>query len=284
MRPVKRKVDMSHIKKVVFALLFLMGAGTVQAGGIPSCYEANKLGVAPPANVELFVFVDQTTMFDKALKQSIIDNVGRTLRPGVAFSVGSFSSFNQGKYAEVIASGTLEAQIDASKRNGISTRLLRNFDSCMQSQLQYGAQVAWKAIGQAMNGSSSDLAKSDVVASLRDFSVRVRESTAQEKIVLIASDMLENSSLTSFYSNNTVRRIDANKELKIISSMLGDFDGARVYVIGTGMLTEDAKHAKGVYRSPQVMQALSQFWTGYFEGSNAKLVEMGKPALMNPIR
>lgn len=275
---------MNHIRKVVFALLFLMGAVAVQASGIPSCYEANKLGVAPPANVELFVFVDQTTTFDKGLKNSIIENVGRILRPGVAFTVGSFSSFNQGKYAEVIASGALEAQIDASKRGDIGTRLLQNFDSCMQSQMQYGAQVAWKAIGQAMNGSNSDLAKSDVVASLRDLSARVRESTAKEKIVLVASDMLENSSLTSFYASNTVRKIDAYKELKIISGMFGNFDGARVYVIGAGMLTEDAKYAKGVYRSPQVMQALSQFWAGYFENSNAKLIEMGKPALMNPIR
>lgn len=283
MRPIKRKVGMNHIKKIIFMLLFLTGAGA-QASGIPSCYEANKLGVAPPANIELFVFVDQTTTFDKTLKQSIIDNVGRILRPGVAFTVGSFSSFNQGKYAEVIASGALEAPIETSKREDISTRLLRNFDSCMQSQMQYGAQVAWKAIGQAMNGSSSDLAKSDVVASLRDLSARVRESTAKEKIVLVASDMLENSSLTSFYANNTVRKIDAYKELKIISGIFGNFDGARVYVIGAGMLAEDAKYAKGVYRSPQVMQALSQFWAGYFESSNAKLIEMGKPALMNPIR
>ena len=276
---------MSHIKKIISGLLFLAGAGVVHADGIPSCYEANKLGAAPVSNVELFVFIDQTTTFDKTLKKSIVDNVGRVLRPGVTFTIGSFSSFNQGKYAEVIASGALEAPIEANKRDDISTRLLRNFDSCMQSQMQYGAQVAWKAIGQALNGGGSDLAKSDVVASLRDLSSRVRKSTAKEKVILIASDMLENSSITSFYAKQTVRQINPEKELKLVADnqLFGDFGGARVYVIGVGLLVEDAKHPKGVYRPAQTMQALSKFWAGYFQKSNAELAEFGQPALLNPI-
>lgn len=98
--------------------------------------------------------------------------------------------------------------------------------------------------------------------------------------------MLENSSVTSFYANQAVRQINADKELKLVADnqLYGDFGGARVYVIGAGLLAEDAKHPKGIYRSTQTMQALSKFWTGYFQKSNAELVEFGQPALLNPIR
>lgn len=114
----------------------------------------------------------------------------------------------------------------------------------------------------------------------------MRQSKAQHKIVLLVSDMLENSSVTSFYANQAVRQINADKELKLVADnqLYGDFGGARVYVIGAGLLAEDAKHPKGIYRSTQTMQALSKFWTGYFQKSNAELVEFGQPALLNPIR
>lgn len=65
--------------------------------------------------------------------------------------------------------------------------------------------------------------------------------------------------------------------------MFGDFGGAKVYVIGAGLLTEDIKNSKGVYRSPQIMQALSTFWKEWFKKSNAEVIEFGQPALLNPI-
>lgn len=137
----------------------------------------------------------------------------------------------------------------------------------------------------AMGEASSDLAKSDVMASLRDFSARIRQSNAKERVVLIVSDMLENSSVSSFYANNTVRRINAGKELALAqkNDLVGDFGGARVYVIGAGMLAKDATSKKGIYRSPDVMNALSEFWKGYFRATNADLKEFGQPALLMPI-
>jgi hypothetical protein len=54
-------------------------------------------------------------------------------------------------------------------------------------------------------------------------------------------------------------------------------------VLGAGLLAEDAKQTKGIYRDPKTMGALQQFWQGYFEKSNAKLIEFGQPALLNPI-
>jgi len=275
---------------ILTSLLIAIGllSSTSHAGvdnDIPSCYIASKL-VAPAQPVhELFVIVDQTTTFDDKLQSVIRRNVGGFIKPGTAFVIADFSSFSQGRYVEVSSAGTLEPLIDDEARADIGVKLLRNFDACMQGQAKFGMKTAANALNSALSESSSDLAKSDVLASLKELSGRVRKSDARNKVVLIASDMLENSSITSFYTKNTVRQINPEKELKLVADnqMFGDFGGARIYVIGAGLLAEDAKQAKGVYRSSQTMQALSSFWNTWFQKSNAELVEFGQPALLNPI-
>ena len=279
------------IKKSILAvLLSTIGllSTTCLAGisnDIPSCYAASKLPVPAQQEQELFVMVDQTTVFDDKLQNAIRGNVGGFIKPGTAFAIADFSSFSQGQYLEVLSAGTLEKTIDDEAREDISVKLLRNFDACMQGQSKFGMRVAAIALNKALSGSSSDLAKSDVLASLKELSSRVKKSDAKNKVVLIASDMLENSSVTSFYSKNKVRQINPEKELKLAADnqMFGDFGGAKVYVIGAGLLTEDAKQSKGSYRSPQTMQALAGFWKSWFQKSNAELVEFGQPALLNPI-
>lgn len=90
------------------------------------------------------------------------------------------------------------------------------------------------ALRFAFKGTSSSLAKSDVLSSLKEIASVVRTSSAKNKIVILSSDMLENSSITSFYNNQSVRLIDAEKEFNTISKqdLLADFSGAHVYVIG----------------------------------------------------
>jgi hypothetical protein len=125
------------------------------------------------------------------------------------------------------------------------------------------------------------------MASLKAISTKVNKSTARNKVVLIVSDMLENSSVSSFYANKgqSVNRIDPVKEMKTAEEnrLFGDFNGAKVYVIGAGLLPEDSKKGKS-YRDPKTMQALSVFWKSYFDKSNAQLVELGQPALLNPVK
>ena len=66
--------------------------------------------------------------------------------------------------------------------------------------------------------------------------------------------------------------------------MLGDFAGARVYVIGAGVMPEGDTKKGGVYRDPKTMDALAKFWALYFKASNADLAGFGQPALLNPVR
>lgn len=253
---------------------------------VPSCYAANKMEVqVPMSKKELFVLVDQTTLLDDNLKRSVGESIYNFLTQGTAFTIAQFSSFSQGRYMEIDNAGNLEQTIPKEQRDSISERKLGNFDACMKGQQAYGVKLAWGSAKKAMDGAANGLAKSDIMASLRELSKRVRQSRAQEKVVFVISDMLENSSISSFYTHGNVRKVDPAKELKVAvaNHMMGDFGGARVYVLGAGIVSETGL-SRGVYRDPKAMEALKEFWTEYFNQSNAKLVEFGEPEMMSAVQ
>jgi len=270
----------------ILLLLFPCIAVAGNSDSIPTCYSEKMSAPNATNETELFVVIDQTTVFDGRLKQAIADNVRPFLKPGNAFSVMQFSAFTQGHYTDVLISGKLDPVLAKAARDSVSKPVLNKFDQCMAGQSRSAGQLVGRAMKAALRGSSNNVAKSDIFASLKDISGKVRQSRAKRKVVLLASDMLENSSITSFYAKHSVRQINPKKELKLITDnhLFGDFGGARIYVIGAGLLAEDANHRKDVYRSTQTMQALASFWTEYFQKSNAKLVEFGQPALLNPVR
>lgn len=266
-------------------LLVFYTAVVSEVGASPSCYNEKTPAPNPAVDTEIFIVIDQTTLFDGGLKQAIANNVRPFLKPGNAYSVTQFSAFIQSHYTDVLVSGKLDPALTKVTRDDVSKPVLNKFDQCMAIQPRLAGQSVGRAMRAAFEGSGSDIAKSDILAALKDISGKVRKSAAQRKVVLLASDMLENSSVTSFYSKQVVRQINPEKELKLVadSQLFGDFGGARVYVIGAGMLAEDAKHPGGVYRSSQTMQALFRFWAEYFKKSNAELIEFGQPALLNPM-
>lgn len=254
---------------------------------VPSCYAANKIDAArAPVATEIFVVVDQTTMFDDKLKRSISENLWENMKPNTSFTVVRFSAFSQGRYTEVVSTGTIEPPLSDKLRDDTSSKLLVHFDACMSGQLKFARDHAVAAVTSSLADSSPDLAKSDILAALKDVSGRVKSSKAKERIVFLASDMLENSSVSSFYaSGNSVRRIDPAKELAAAdkAGLIGDFGGASVHVIGAGLIGP-AGNAKATYRDPQTMTALNDFWGRYFEKSGAHLEQFGAPALLKPVR
>ena len=208
--------------------------------------------------------------------------------PGNAYVVSSFSSFGQGRYLEVLSAGTIETNIPEKYRGDIGVRILSGLDNCLKSQSEFARKTAAGALNNALNGASGDLAKSDVMAALRELSGRVRQSPAKEKILFVVSDMLENSSISSFYSNRKIRNLDISAEIKkaTTSHQIGDFAGARVFVLGAGLVQDPTGKGKdsGVYRDPKTISNLKSFWEEYFAQSKATLIEFGAPALLVPIQ
>jgi hypothetical protein len=278
------------MKRALALMALLLAAPSLWAGqqnAVRSCYEIAKLAQrSAPVDTALFVAIDQTTPLDDNLQRAVAANIQNLLRPGNSFAITRFAAFTQGYYTEVLVSGRLDAQLSQNVRDDISKPLLAGFDNCMKYQLPFAGKLERDALQQAFAGISGSIAKSDVLASLKEISGPVRQMQAQRKLVLVVSDMLENSSVSSFYANQAVRRLDVQKELKLAGDarLFGDFGGAKVYVIGAGLLDDSSAKAKNAYRDPKTMQALADFWRAYFQQSNAELVEFGQPALLSPMQ
>jgi len=232
------------------------------------------------------VLVDQTTMLDEKLQASVLENTWGVLAANSAYVVASFSAFSQGRYTEVLSAGVLEPPFPEKDRDSTSVRLLVAFDGCMKGQLAWARKRAVDAIKKSFAAASPELTKSDILAALKDMSSLVKASRAKDKVLFVVSDMLENSSVTSFYAGNAkVRSIEPNKELAAAerAGLVGDFGGARVFVLGAGIIGP-AGDSKASYRDPKTMRDLREFWLKYFEKSGAALGQFGQPALLQPIR
>lgn len=274
----------------VAAALTLAAAGAqadAATNALPDCYQFAQLKRNTPASVqtELFVAIDQTTPFSASLRQSLAQQITPLLNPGNALSVFAFSAYTQGFYTQRLLHARMDAPMPASMRDDSGKASLQKFDQCLLFQKQGIQKLAQESLVKALSQASSSIAKSDVLGSLKDISQQVKASSAQRKIVLLASDMLENSSVSSFYSSKSVRKIDITSEWKKVESnqLVADFGRAQIYVLGAGLIDTDTQK-NGVYRDPQTMNALRGFWDQYFTASQAKLVDFGTPDLLGRIQ
>ena len=270
--------------KKLLLLALIAGSAHASQNALKSCHELARIS-APAARTdsELFIVIDQTVVLDKALRASLVENIRPFLKPGNAFSVTQFSAYTQGHYASVLTSASFSPPLADAQRADTGKPQLQAFEQCLKQQQQAGAKLLGDALSAALSGSSNSVSRSDILSTLKEVAGKVKASPAKNKVILLSSDMLENSSISSFYSKQGVRPLDVAAELKKVedNKMLADFGGARVYVMGAGLVVEDAK---GSYRDPKTMQSLESFWHDYFSKSRAKLVEFGKPALLNPVQ
>ncbi|WP_109476909.1 hypothetical protein [Paraburkholderia sp. C35] len=276
----------------VGAGLLLSAAMPAHAGltnNVPSCYAANR--IAPPQvpyDQLIYVLIDQTVQLDATLQKSVLDNVQSMLKPGTKFVIAEFSAFSQGHYLNVLHTGVIERPIPAADEGNVVMSRLRDFHTCMQQQLAYGQRLALATTAQVLKSGTSSLDQSDILMALKSVSPAVAQEKATHKLVFVVTDGLENSSVTSFYARNAVRRVNVDVELKKAqdNNLFGDFGSARVYVLGAGVMqpaSNGSTAERNGYRDPKTLMDLKQFWSGYFSRSNAQLVEFGAPALLEPL-
>jgi len=269
-----------------------LAASTARAdviNSIPSCYAANNITPFGPDHDKMVYFlIDQTVLLDKNLQTMVLENIQRTLQPGTRFTIAEFSAFSQGRYLNVVETGVIEQPIPQDQLENVVVDSIGPFNTCMRDQMAYAQRTAISNAQQVMNDSTSSLDQSDILMALKTVSTAVKEDTATDKVLVLVSDGIENSSITSFYSHDTVRLIDPSKEMDKVTAnqMVSDFGGAKVYVVGGAMMPaakNGTQSTKDGYRSPNVLQGLSDFWSKYFTTSNANLIEFGEPALVDPV-
>jgi len=248
------------------------------------CYkEAGKSFTQPASEHALFVIVDQTTALDEHLRQTLEENVRGLLQPGTEYSIYTFSAYSRGRYLTPVLSGELAAPVPEDERGDLPVRRLSKLDRCLDSALQNARSEVESALKSAEGEDSASFANSEILASLQQVSEAVRESRAGEKLVIVASDLLEHSSATSFYKKKQVRAIDPEAELAKANSarLIADFGGAKVAVIGAGLLSPESGSAS--VRNTAALQSLHDFWAAWFKASNGELVKYGQPDLPTPL-
>jgi len=270
------------------ALALPVGAHAGLDNDVPSCYVAHKLSTqSAPADKLFYVLIDQTVELDDGLKASVRNSIRRMVQPGSRFVISQFSAFSQGRYLEVLNTGFVESPMTEEQAGNVPMSKVPGFNACMKQQGQYALGLMDKAALSAMNGATHSLNQSDILSALKQVSVAIKEAPEKNKVLFLVTDALENSSITSFYTRNSVAKIDPAKEMQKVSGgdLVGDFGGARVYVLGAGLLkpsTTGSRAERDGYRDPDTMRRLQTFWGEYFGKSNAHLVEFGAPALLQP--
>jgi len=266
--------------RILLTLLILSNL-LLARNDIPSCYKALHINNQnDTVEKELFILVDQTTILDKKLMIYTYKNMMHFIKNGYAVTIASFSSNANGKYTDVAYSGKLENLLSKEVKHNISKKVLRKYQGCMNGQYKYAKKKATKALVRTLKGANKKLPHSDILKSLDDIAKHIiAASTAQEKVVLLVSDMVEHSSITSFYTNGSLKKINVEKELEKVKSSghITNFSGSRVYVIGAGMV---GKHS---YRDSKTLGYLTDFWKAYFQATNANLKAIGTPMLLEDV-
>ena len=267
------------MRKILLVCIFIF-----TAFGAPSCYEISKIEKSGDVKSDraVFILIDETTPFNEQLKQQIIKNALNFTNYGNHIFVAKFSAFLQDKYNEVLFDFVIDTPLVDEQRYNLGKNVIAKFDKCLKDQLGYVRKNITNTIKDSFLRDGDMVAKSDILYALKDFAQNViGPNEAPDKIVIMASDMLENSSITSFYAQGKPRKIDSKKEIDIVkkNDLLTDFGGAKIYAIGAGL--SDSKKA---YVNSQMLGSLYDFWSEYFRSSNANLIEMGTPALKREIR
>jgi hypothetical protein len=251
---------------------------------IPSCYAAARVepGLSRSPSRAVFLLVDQTTSLDAALTQTVRENLRRLIRPGTSFTVATFSAFQGGHFTRVTTSGTIEQAVPDARRPGVPTVRLARLDACLRRQSAFAARHILASYAAAAGERAAGFPRSEIMASLKQLSQRVAATRARDRIVIVASDLLEHSTATSFYRNRGLKVIVPADEMRLALrlGLIGNFGGARVYVVGRGQLPPEDR-AGG--RDIRALNALESFWTAWFRRSNARVV-LGQPDLVTPIQ
>jgi hypothetical protein len=281
---------MSLRRALLFCIAVVVAAVEVAAAPLElqrDCYAVTKIETGPiTRDADIFVVLDETTVLDDHLKQQAVDQVSGLLVDNRGFTIWRFSAFIQGRYADLSLRGQISKDLTEEQRYDIPRDRIRRFDTCRSAEIADAKFTVGKTMLEIMNSASNDIARSDIITSLQWVSRAVAESKARRKLVFIISDMLENSSIASFYERGGLGVVN-EKVFKDVekAGLFGDFAGAAVYVLGAAVMPP-AKDQKALtsYRDPRRIEALERFWAYWFERSHAKLVAFGKPTISVQIK
>lgn len=277
-----------NMARAMVATFFVCIAGAAIGVTADNCYDVGKV----PAERQIFavstvLMLDETVVFDTDQRDHIREHAAKLLAFGNELRVFTFSAFRDGRYTLPVMDVRLAKTLDESMRNTLRKDSMRAFDTCQQVSMNRAKKQLESILETYFERSSNKLANSDICGTLKEIGDAVFPTLrSKSRRLVLVSDMLENSGISSFYGTGGAPRvIDVATEFSKVEkqSLLSDLRGTSVYVIGAGVAPATGKSPASTYRSQPVMAPLKAFWTLYFEKSNAKMAEFGQPLLLAPI-
>ena len=270
----------TNLLPIVFAGLLWTATATA-ANVIPGCYDLVDVDQAPPpVKRGLLVVVDNTIEFDPALQKESFEKIVRFMGEGDRVVIVSFSAYVKDQYTRIRADARLDRMLSRDAAFTVAKRKLKELKRCLNGQKRSLARVVGTALEAIYAESSNDLPNTELVATLAKTSREILPTLeAAETYLLIVSDMMEHSDVTSFYQAGSIRSIDPEAEMRKVETSGVDavYSGTVAYVIGAGYT------GTGKYRSAKVMRAVEDFWRLYVERAGGRLETFGTPSMFGDI-
>lgn len=270
---------MKQLFNAAALLLVLLSSGPALAQlDVPQCRPALGLG-EEIVQRDIWVIVDRTTALPKPLQEGALLKLRRALRPGDRVQVLAFSSLQGDEFTQRTLNALISSPMTESERYELPKRTVSRLEQCLREQERRVHGAIQSQVSQLLGNPLSNAANSDILLALSDISQQlIAPSPAGHRLVLLVSDMLEHSSITSFYSRQTLRQIDPSSELAKVeeAGLVGNFDRTDIYVLGAGSLPGRV----GGYRSQPELLALKIFWESFFSRSGGQIKGWGQPELL----
>ncbi len=291
-KEIKRNKIMKLYKIILLSIVvFLNGCNLTNQSkkndnfaSIKSCYDTYGIDNINAIKNNVYIIIDQTFILDEHLKEHVIEKISPLLVNGNKINIIKFSTFSEGHYTSVVSKDTIETKLTNMQRDDIANNKLKKFDRCMEYKLQAKKKEIPISLMDTLNESNETISHSEIFKTLLEVSnLHSFKKPKGNKIIILVSDMLENSSISSFYTNNSVKMIQYEKEMKVVkkAEYLPDFKDASVYVIGAGLLSMKARNQSN--SNIKKLNKLKIFWKKYFKESNADLYGFGMPELLGDV-
>ena len=226
----------------------------------------------------LYVLVDETMPLSAGMKKKISALIQGWGVPGDKVKIARFSASYRGLYPELVYENYVEQKPGDHYMFNLHYRDKKLVTQCLEQQQAQFKQSFAKQIKISLEAVNPKIPKSEIFSSLRLLSKQiVLHDDAQQKTVLLISDGLENSELTSFYSGGKVKLVKPLKEIAQLrrKGMMGFWKKTNIYMYGLGLMPD-----KKQYAGPERIESLKRFWERYFVESGAKVQAIGTPELL----
>ena len=276
----RRQGSVSAYLLLLVSGLFVFINTATAATGIASCYkgvgEGQSFDVMP--DHALYILVDQTTPLSTAMKSRLTQIVSGWGNAGDHVKIVGFSANFRDQYPRLYFDGRVERQPTQEFLFNLHYKEKTTLANCLQEQQKAFNSGFNNQFAQALSDISVEIPKTDLLYSLKQISDQlVKPQDGMKRTVLLVSDGLENSSVTSFYQKGKIKILNDKKVISHVrrKGLVANWKNANVYLYGIGLWPKPSEYA-----NVKAVSSVGRFWERYFVEGNAIIKAIGTPELL----